>query len=122
MCRCPRRRTVKIVAPYGPGGGVDTFTRPVAAILSKRLAHQFIVDNRPGAGGTIGVKVVAVSPADGYTILSGGVHQPTAECLYPTRGYDMDKDFLPLALTAVVPNVLVVRPDLPAKTIVELVA
>jgi tripartite-type tricarboxylate transporter receptor subunit TctC len=115
-------RVVKVVAPYGPGGGVDTFTRPVAVILGKRLGHQFVVDNRAGAGGTIGVKAVATSPADGYTLLSGGVHQPMAESLYPTRGYDMEKDFVPLALTAVVPNVLVVRPDLPAKTVPELIA
>jgi tripartite-type tricarboxylate transporter receptor subunit TctC len=115
-------RMVKVIAPYSPGGGVDTFTRPIAVLLSKRLGHQFIVDNRPGAGGTIGVKAVAASPADGYTILSGGVHQPMAESLYPTRGYDMEKDFVPLALTAVVPNVLVVRPDFPAKTIVEFIA
>lgn len=115
-------RVVKVVAPYGPGGGVDTFTRPIATVLGKRLGHQFVVDNRAGAGGTIGVKAVAASPADGYTLLSGGVHQPMAESLYPTRGYDMDKDFVPLALTAVVPNVLVVRPDLPAKTVPELIA
>jgi len=113
---------VKVIAPYGPGGGVDTFTRPIAVILGKRLGHQFVVDNRAGAGGTIGVKAVAVSPADGYTLLSGGVHQPMAESLYPTRGYDLDKDFVPLALTAVVPNVLVVRPDLPVKTVPELIA
>lgn len=113
---------VKVIAPYGPGGGVDTFTRPIAVLMGKRLGQQFVVDNRAGAGGTIGVKAVAVSPADGYTILSGGVHQPMAESLYPTRGYDMDKDFMPLALTAVVPNVLVVRPGLPAKTVQELIA
>lgn len=115
-------RLVKVVVPYGPGGGVDTFTRPIAGHLSKRLGQQFVVDNRPGAGGTIAVKAVATSPADGYTILSGGVHQPMAESLYPARGYDLEKDFLPVALTAVVPNVLVVRPDLPAKTVVELIA
>jgi tripartite-type tricarboxylate transporter receptor subunit TctC len=113
---------VKVIAPYGPGGGVDTFTRPIAVLLSKRLGQQFIVDNRPGAGGTIGVKAVASSSSDGYTLLSGGVHQPMAESLYPNRGYDMGRDFVPLALTAVVPNVLVVRPDLPAKTVQDLIA
>ena len=113
---------VKIIAPYGPGGGVDTFTRPIAVVLSKRLGQQFIVENRPGAGGTIGVKAAAGALADGYTILSGGVHQPMSESLYPTRGYDMAKDFMPLAITAVVPNVLVVRPDFPAQTIMELIA
>lgn len=115
-------RVVKVVAPYGPGGGVDTLTRPIAVILSKRLGQQVIVDNKAGAGGTIGVKLVASAPADGYTLLSGGVHQPMAESLYPQRGYDMAKDFVPLALTAVVPNVLVVRPDLQANTVEELVS
>lgn len=115
-------RVVRVVAPYGPGGGVDTFTRPVALAIGKTLGQQFIVDNRAGAGGTIGVRAVAVAPADGYTLLSGGVHQPMAESLYPKRGYDMDRDFVPVALTAVVPNVLVVRPDLPARTIGELLA
>lgn len=113
---------VKVVVPYGPGGGVDTFTRPLAVELGRRFGQQFIVDNRAGAGGTIGVKAVAGAPTDGYTLLSGGVHQPMAESLYPTRGYDMAKDFVPIALTAVVPNVLVARPDLPAKTVAEFIA
>jgi len=112
---------VKLIVPYGPGGGVDTFTRPLAVELGRRTGQQFIVDNRAGAGGTIGVKVVAGAPADGYTILSGGVHQPMAESLYPTRGYDMEKDFVPVALTAVVPNVLVARPDLPVKDVGQLI-
>lgn len=113
---------VKVVVPYGPGGGVDTFTRPLAVQMGQRLGQQFIVDNRAGAGGTIGVKAAAGSPADGYTILSGGVHQPMAESLYPTRGYDMNKDFVPVALTAVVPNVLVARPSLPVKNVREFIA
>lgn len=112
---------VKVVVPYGPGGGVDTFTRPLTTELGRRMGQQFIVDNRAGAGGTIGVKAVATSPADGYTILSGGVHQPMAESLYPGRGYDMDKDFTPVALTAVVPNVLVARPDLPVKNVAQFI-
>jgi tripartite-type tricarboxylate transporter receptor subunit TctC len=114
-------RVVKVVVPYGPGGGADSFTRPLAAQLGTQLGHQVIVDNRAGAGGTIGVKAVATAPADGYTLLAGGVHQPMAEGLYPGRGYDMDKDFVPLAITAVVPNVLVVRAGLPLRTVAELV-
>ena len=115
-------KVVKIVAPYGAGGGVDTFTRPIAVQLSLQTGQQFVVDNRAGAGGTIGVQAVARAPADGYTILSGGVHQPMAEGLYPQRGYDMVKDFVPLTLTAVVPNVLVVHPRLPVNTVAELIA
>ncbi len=112
---------VKLIVPYGAGGGVDTFTRPLAVALSRKTGQQFIVDNRAGAGGTIGVKAAAGAPADGYTILSGGVHQPMSESLYPTRGYDMNKDFRPLALTAIVPNVLVTRPNLPVKDVAQLI-
>ncbi len=68
------------------------------------------MDNRAGAGGTIGVVNAARSPADGYTLLSGGGHQPMAEALYPQRGYRIDADFVPVAITTVVPNVLVVNP------------
>ena len=103
-------RPIRIVVPYGPGGGVDSFTRPVAAQLQAQLGQPVVVDNRAGAGGTIGVLNAARSPADGYTLLSGGVHQPMAEALYPQRGYRIDADFVPVAITAVVPNVLVVNP------------
>lgn len=103
-------RPIRIVVPYGPGGGVDSFTRPIAAQLQAQLGQPVVVDNRAGAGGTIGVLNAARSPADGYTLLSGGVHQPMAEALYPQRGYRIDTDFIPVAITAVVPNVLVVNP------------
>lgn len=103
-------RPVRVVVPYGPGGGVDSFARPIAAQLQGQLSHPVVVDNRAGAGGTIGVLNAARSPADGYTLLSGGVHQPMAEALYPQRGYRIDQDFVPIAITAVVPNVLVVNP------------
>ena len=109
-------KSVRIVAPYGPGGGVDTFTRPLATRLAQTLRQPVIVDNRPGAGGTMGVKNVADSPADGYTFLSGGVHQPMAEELYPKR------DFVPVALTALVPTVLVVTNAAPFKDVQEMMA
>ena len=75
-------RPIRIVVPYGPGGGVDSFTRPLAQQLQGQLGQPVVVDNRAGAGGTIGVLNAARSPADGYTLLSGGVHQPMAEALY----------------------------------------
>ena len=115
-------KVVKIVVPYGAGGGVDTFTRPVALQLASQLGQQFLVDNRAGAGGTIGVQAVARSSPDGYTLLSGGVHQPMAEGLYADRGYDFGKDFTSLGLTAVVPNVLVINPKLPVRSVPELIA
>ncbi|WP_354004974.1 Bug family tripartite tricarboxylate transporter substrate binding protein [Ramlibacter albus] len=115
-------KIVRVVAPYGPGGGVDTFTRPIAQKLGTILGQTVIVDNKPGAGGTIGVKNVLDSPADGYTFLSGGVHQPMAESLYPKRGYDLEKDFVPVAMTARVPSVLVVTNSAPFASVKELIA
>lgn len=112
----------RIIVPYGPGGGVDSFTRPIATSLSMQLGQQFVVDNRPGAGGTIGVNAAARSRPDGYTFLAGGVHQMMAESLYTNRGYDMDKDFTLVAITAIVPNVLVVNPKVPFKDVGELIA
>ncbi|MDB5796139.1 MAG: hypothetical protein JWP36_41 [Paucimonas sp.] len=115
-------KATKVIVPYGPGGGVDTFTRPVAARLQEQLGHPFIVDNRAGAGGTIGVAAAAKSPADGSTLLAGGVHQPMAESLYKDKGYDLDKDLAALGVIAVVPNVLLVLPKAPWKTVSELIA
>lgn len=115
-------KAVRIVAPYGPGGGVDVFTRPIASRLGQSWGQSVIVDNRPGAGGTIGVKLVLESAKDGYTILSGGVHQPMAEGLYGRRGYDLDKDFTPVSLNARVPSVLVVTNTAPFHSVKELIA
>ncbi|WP_088147831.1 Bug family tripartite tricarboxylate transporter substrate binding protein [Achromobacter denitrificans] len=115
-------KPMTVIVPYGPGGGVDVFTRPLAAGLSKELGQPMIVENRPGAGGIIGVQHVSKANPDGYTYLSGGVHQPMAEGLYPKRNYDLDKDFVPVALTAYVPTVLVVTNNAPYKTVREFVA
>ncbi|WP_424136258.1 Bug family tripartite tricarboxylate transporter substrate binding protein [Roseomonas chloroacetimidivorans] len=103
-------RPVRIVVPYGPGGGVDSFARPIAQRLTEQTGQSFVIDNRAGAGGTIGVLNAARSAPDGYTLLAGGVHQPMSEALYPQRGYRIDTDFIPIGITAVVPNVLVVNP------------
>jgi len=115
-------KPMTVIVPYGPGGGVDVFTRPLAAGLTKQLGQPMVVENRPGAGGIIGVQHAAKANADGYTFLSGGVHQPMAEGLYPRRGYDLDKDFLPVALTAYVPTVLVVNNHAPYQSVGELIA
>ncbi len=115
-------RPISVIVPYGPGGGVDVFTRPLAAGLSKELGQPVVVENRSGAGGIIGVQNAVKAAADGYTFLSGGVHQPMAEGLYPRRNYDLDKDFVPVALTAYVPTVLVVNNKAPFKSVTELIA
>jgi tripartite-type tricarboxylate transporter receptor subunit TctC len=114
-------KPVKVVVPYGPGGGVDTFTRPVAMALTEQSGQSFVVENKAGGGGTIGVRQVSRATPDGYTLLSGGVHQAMAEGLYPQRGYVLDKDFKPLAFTAVVPNVVIVNADTPFKSLKELI-
>lgn len=115
-------KPVKIVVPYGPGGGVDTFARPLAVKMGEQLGASFVIDNKAGAGGTIGVLFAAKSAFDGYTFLAGAVHQTMSESLYPKRGYDFDKDFIPVALTAVVPNVLVINPKLSFKSAGELIS
>ena len=114
-------KPIKIVVPYGPGGGVDTFARPLAVKMGEQLGAPFVIDNRAGAGGTIGVLMAAKSAPDGYTFLAGAVHQAMSESLYPKRGYDFEKDFIPVGLTAVVPNVLVINPKLPFKNAGELI-
>ncbi|ETF02591.1 ABC transporter substrate-binding protein [Advenella kashmirensis W13003] len=114
-------KPVHVIVPYGPGGGVDTFTRPIAIALGEQTGQSFVVENKSGGGGTIGVRQVARASSDGYTLLSGGVHQAMAEGIYPKRGYTLDQDFKPLSFTAVVPNVLIVNLNTPFKTVKELI-
>jgi len=116
-------RTVTLVVPYPPGGGVDAMARVVAAKLSDALHQQFIVDNRPGAGGTIGTRVVAQAAPDGYTLLLG--HTGTISInpsLYTYAGYDPRKDFAPIGLVASMPVALLAHPSFPAKSIAEFIA
>jgi len=116
-------RTVTLVVPYPPGGGVDAMARVVAAKLSDALKQQFIVDNRAGAGGTIGTRVVAQAAPDGYTLLLG--HTGTISInpsLYAHAGYDPRKDFAPIGLVASMPVALLAHPSFPAKSIAEFIA
>lgn len=115
-------KTIKLVVPFPPGGGTDTFARPLAAKLSQQLGQQVIIDNRGGAGGTIGADVVAKSPPDGYTFLVGAVHHTVAVSVYKKLPYDLDKDLAPVTGVAYVPDVIVVNPKVPAKSIAELIA
>lgn len=116
-------KPVRLVNPFPAGGGTDTFARPLAAQLSKQLGQQFIVDNIGGAGGTIGAAQAARAPGDGYTFLIGAVHHTIAPSIYAKLSYDIEKDFIPVTLLAVVPNVIVVQPNkLPqVKTVKDLV-
>jgi tripartite-type tricarboxylate transporter receptor subunit TctC len=116
-------RTVTLVVPYPPGGGVDAMARVVAAKLSDALRAQFIVDNRPGAGGTIGTRAVAQATPDGYTLLLG--HTGTISInpsLYVHAGIDPRKQFAPIGLVASMPVALLANPSFPAKTVADVIA
>ena len=107
----PTAKPVRIVVPFAPGGTTDILARAMAPELSRAFGQQFIVDNKPGAGGNVGGDLVAKSPADGYTLLMGtvGTHGIN-QSLYPKMPFDPIKDFAPVTLVAGVPNVLVMNP------------
>ena len=114
-------RTVRIVVPFTPGGGTDVFARIIAHRLTEVLGQQFIVDNRPGAGSTIGTEIVAKSPPDGYTLLMTSASFSFNPGLYPKLRYDSIKDFTPVSQVVRVPHVIVVLPSFPAKSLPDLV-
>jgi len=115
-------KPIRFVVPYPPGGSVDIAARAIGQKLTEAWSQPVVVDNRAGAGGNIGADLVAKSPADGYTLLMGAVAthaiNPT---LYAKIPYDPVKDFSPVALVVQVPNILVVNPSVPAKTVKELI-
>jgi len=116
-------KTVKLVVPFAPGGSVDVIGRLLAQRLSERLGTQVIVDNRPGAGGTLGADLVARSAPDGYTLLlASSSHQSFHHLLYRKLPYDPARAFTQVALFASVPNVLVVSTKEPATSVQALVA
>jgi len=103
-------RPVMMVVPFPAGGGTDAFARPLAAQFSKQTGRQLIIDNRGGAGGTVGASMAAKAAPDGYNVFMGAVHHAIAPSMYPKLDYDLEKDFIPLTLVANVPQVLVVNP------------
>ncbi|AVO48228.1 ABC transporter substrate-binding protein [Melaminivora suipulveris] len=103
-------KPVTMVVPFPAGGGTDAFARPLAAQFAKSTGKTLVIDNRGGAGGTVGASAAAKAPADGYNLFMGGVHHVIAPSVYPRLDYDIEKDFVPLALLASVPQVLVVNP------------
>ena len=114
---------IKLISPWPPGGSNDTFSRLIASRLNKALGQPVVVENRPGATGTLGVGQVARAPADGYTIVMGSSPtHATAAAIYPTLTYDPVRDFAPVTMVGTVSNVLVVHPSVPAKTVQELIA
>ncbi|HYH41318.1 MAG TPA: tripartite tricarboxylate transporter substrate binding protein [Burkholderiales bacterium] len=115
-------KPVRIVVPAAPGGGTDILARVLAQKFSESLGKQFLVENRPGAGQIVGTESVARASPDGYTLLMAASPIATNQVLYPKIPYDTLRDFAPIAKCATVPNMLVVHPSVPAKSLKELIA
>ena len=116
-------KPVKLVVPFPPGGSLDAAGRAIADKLTQMWGQSVVVDNKPGAGGNIGADFVARSPADGYTVVMGALSTHAVNpSLYPKMPYDAAKDFAPISLVAITPNVLVINPSLPVNSVKELIA
>lgn len=115
-------KPIKLVVPFAPGGSVDIVGRILAQSLGEELKQSIVVENRAGAGGNIGFEAVAHAKPDGYTLLMASSNLAVNVSLYRTIGYDPLKDFAPISLVALQPNVLMVHPSLPVKTVSELIA
>jgi len=116
-------KPIRLVVPFPPGGSLDVVARAVGAKLSEAWGQPVVIDNRPGAGGNIGADLVAKSPPDGYTILEGALSTHAVNVtLYGKLPYDPIKDFAPISLVAITPNVLVLNPAAPFNTVPELIA
>jgi tripartite-type tricarboxylate transporter receptor subunit TctC len=115
-------RPVRVIVPYPPAGGADTTARILYAKLGEDLGQSFAIENRGGAGGTIGEEVVAKSAPDGYAILHDATAFSVNGSLYPSLPFDYRKDFDPVALVGEVANILVVTPSLPVTTVADVIA
>jgi tripartite-type tricarboxylate transporter receptor subunit TctC len=119
----PSEKVVTIVVPFGAGGTSDILGRTLADRLSQRLGQRFIVENKAGAGGNIGVASGAKAAADGYTLTMGTVSTHSINPnVYRNMPYDHVKDFTPISLVAMVPNILMINPKLPVNSVPELIA
>ena len=115
-------KAVRIVVPSSPGGGTDILARVLAQKMSESLGQQFVVENRPGAGQVIGIEAVARSAPDGYTLIMAASAIVINEVLYAKPPYDTLRDFAPVTQAASLPNILVVHPALPVKSVRELIS
>lgn len=116
------KRPIRIVVGYAPGGTTDIIARLVAPGLSEVLGQPVVVENRPGAGGNVGAAVVAAAPADGYTLMMGTAGNMTVNPWIYELKFDTVRDFAPISLIAAVPNLMVVHPAVPARTVQEFIA
>jgi tripartite-type tricarboxylate transporter receptor subunit TctC len=116
-------KPITFIVPFAAGGGTDAFARPLAAQLDTQLGTRVLIENRAGAGGTVGASMAAKAAPDGYTFFIGAAHHTIAPALYPKLDYDLEKDFVPIGLIAQPPQVVVVNPNrVQAKTLAELIA
>nr|WP_232468229.1 tripartite tricarboxylate transporter substrate binding protein [Bordetella genomosp. 13] len=114
-------RPITVVVPFPAGGGTDTFARPLAQQLGMQMGQSVVIDNKGGAGGTVGASFAAKARPDGYTFFMGGAHHALAPSLYKNLSYDIQKDFVPVALLAQPPQVIVVNATkLPVKDLKSL--
>jgi tripartite-type tricarboxylate transporter receptor subunit TctC len=114
-------RSVRVVVPYSPGGSTDILARILSAKLTSRVGQVVVVDNRAGGNGVIGTELVARAPADGYTLLMVTNGQTINVGLHPNLPVDLERDLIPLVNVAAMPNLIVVHPSLPAKTLRNLI-
>lgn len=115
-------KPVRVIVPFPPGGGADIFARMVGQKLTGALGQSFVVDNRAGAGGNIGVELAAKAPADGYTLLVTTATLSINPGLFPKLPFDVQRDLAPITLFASVPHILCAHPALPVKSVKELIA
>ncbi len=115
-------RPIKIVVPFAPGGTTDMLARLVGQRLTQSWGQPVVIENKPGAGATLGADIVAKSAGDGYTLLMGAAHHTIAQKVYSKVPYQFDRDFAPITVVAMVPNMVVVNADVPARNIAEFVA
>jgi len=116
------KQPITLIVPFPAGGTTDVLARALADKLSPALGQTVIVESKPGAGATLGADYVAKAKPDGYTLLVGAVHHTIASSVYKKLAYDFQKDLMPITTIAIVPNVLAVKADSPAKNVAELVA
>ena len=115
-------KPLRLIVPFPPGGGTDAMARVLAPRLSEALGQSVVIENRGGAGATIGTEIAAKSPPDGYTLFLMTVTNTVSMSLYPNLKFDLVRDFAPVTKLATTPHVLVVHPSVPARTVKELVA
>ena len=115
-------KPIRMIVPYPPGGGTDVVARIVNEKLSPELGQAIVIDNKGGAGGSVGTEIASKAPPDGYTILLTLSSHTINPKLFPKLGYDVERDFIPISLAASIPQILVANPSVPASNMQELVA